>query len=100
MGARTAWLVLGALALSSCELAEVAAPAGADVLVVEAVLRAGRGRQYVMLHRSIEGSVVRGEPKASVAVTTDSGMRVRFEETDIRNCLTGSPDDWDFEQEI
>src|SRR5690606_39262148 len=51
-----------ALAFAACELPEVAAPDSADVLVVEAVLRAGAGQQYILLHRSIQGEVVDGEP--------------------------------------
>lgn len=82
--------VLPALLLvlaAGCELAEVAAPRSEDVLVVEAVMRAGQARQRVLLHRSLEGGVVRGEAGASVTVTGPDARAVRFAEADLSECL-------------
>lgn len=95
----TGWLLLLAGAgLVSCELAEVTAPASSDVLVIEAVLRAGSREQYAILHRSIEGAVVRGVPGASVAVIAEDGTRIKYEEGDIRSCLLSQPEDWELDE--
>lgn len=83
------------LACGGCELTEVAAPASQDVLVVEALLRAGSARQYVILHRSVEGNLVRGEPGADVSVADGEGARIVYEETDLRECLSTDPAGWD-----
>ena len=81
--------LLGALLLGApgCELAEVAAPDSEDVLVVEAVMRVGEARQRVLLHRSLEGGVVRGEPVAAVTVTGPDGEEVDFHPADPSACL-------------
>lgn len=84
------------LAIAGCELTEVAAPASADVLVVEAVLRVGSARQYVILHRSLEGNSVRGEPGASVSVIDPHGERIVYEERDLWECLSSGPRQRDF----
>jgi len=86
-----------ALALASCELDEVAAPPGSDVLVVEAIMRAGAPRQGILLHRSLEGRAVRGEPGASVVVTTPDDVEVRFAEAPLTACLVESPSEWEVE---
>lgn len=80
---------LGPLLLlaSGCELAEVGAPDSEDVLLVEAVMRVGEPRQRILLHRSLQGGVVRGEPGASVTVTALNGPAVRFLEADLSECL-------------
>lgn len=77
---------------SGCELAEVAAPSSEDVLVVEAVMRAGQARQWVLLHRSLEGGVVRGEAGASVTVTGPDARAVGFREADRSECLLAPTD--------
>jgi len=59
--------------LSACELTEVVTPEGRDLLVVEAVINAGQTRQVVLLHRTLLGNVVRGEPGARVTVQTPQG---------------------------
>lgn len=79
----------GPLFLLGCELAEVTTASGEDLLVVEAVLRAGDPRQRVLLHRSLAGEVVRGEPGARVAVRTPDGGEVRFAERPLEDCVGG-----------
>lgn len=66
------------LGASACELAEVTTVAGEDILVVEAVLRTDRDAQILLLHRSISGGVVQGEPTARVVVRTPRGGEVVF----------------------
>lgn len=81
--------LIGALAaalLAGCELSEVAAPASEDILVVEAVLRAGRPLQYVLLHRSIEGTLIRGEAGARVQVVREDGRIFFYYETTLQGC--------------
>jgi hypothetical protein len=84
-------------AASGCRLAEVALPPGDDVLVVEAVLRAGARRQHVLLHRSVEGRLIRGEPGARVTVSMIDGTEMEFDQVDVLECIVGHPDDWDVE---
>ena len=85
-----AWpLLLSTLLLAGCELAEVTAAAGEDVLVVEAVLRAGDDRQQVLLHRSLSGGAIRGEPDARVVVRTPEGSDVRLHEQPLGLCASG-----------
>ncbi|MEX2584630.1 MAG: hypothetical protein WD766_15280 [Gemmatimonadota bacterium] len=94
----SARLRAGAVALvtlaAGCELAEVAAPKSSDLLVVEAVMRVGQARQYVLLHRSLEGDVVRGEPGAMIVVVGPNGERVSFAEAPLAECLYGTVDGW------
>jgi hypothetical protein len=71
---------LAAAFMSGCELPEVPAPPSEDLLVVEAVLRAGRPTQYVLLHRAIQGSRIRGETGARVTVTRDDGQVIFYYE--------------------
>jgi hypothetical protein len=80
-----------------CALAEVAAPDSDDVLIVEAVLRAGAPRQTVLLHRSMEGRLVRGEPGARVEIQPPQGSSVVFQERPAAECLAGSPTEWEVE---
>lgn len=77
-------LLLGVL--PACELTEIAAPQGEDVLVVEAVLRAGESRQRVLLHRSLEGRVVRGVPGAQVRIVSQQGRELLLEERPSPAC--------------
>lgn len=86
-----------ALAAAACELAEVAAPAGDDVLIVEAVLRAGTSHQYVLLHRAMSGRRVGGEPGASVVVTGDDHREYPYTETELGTCLVGNHQEWSIE---
>lgn len=74
-------LVLLSLALAgagACELAEVTTAPARDLLVVEAVLRAGSARQVILLHRSIDGRSVRGDPGARVSVRGPDGREQLF----------------------
>lgn len=86
-----------AAVLPACELTEVAAPASEDVLVVEAVMRAGATSQFVILHRTVEGRVVRGEPGASVEVTDRAGQSIRYSEAPIERCILGPAESWGIE---
>lgn len=81
--------VAGSLFLPGCELAEITTASGEDLLVVEAVLRAGEPRQHILLHRSLAGGVVREEPDARVAVRTPDGGEVRFAERPLGDCAGG-----------
>lgn len=74
---------------AACELEEVSAPKSDDLLVVDAVLRAGARVQHFVLHRSVEGRVVRGEPGAQVSVIEPDGNRVAFHEFPGRICIQG-----------
>ncbi|MDP9348795.1 MAG: DUF4249 domain-containing protein, partial [Gemmatimonadota bacterium] len=65
---------------AGCELTEVTAARGEDLLVVESVLRPDRAVQAVLLHRTVEGSTVRGEPGAQVVVRTGAGREIVFRE--------------------
>jgi hypothetical protein len=88
---------LASVLLGGCELAEVAAPPSDDVLVVEAVLRAGRASQYVLLHRSIEGTLIRGESGARVQVVRDDGRVIVYEEAPLQACSLVAADNEDLE---
>jgi hypothetical protein len=94
-GSRRAWapFALAWLALAGgCVLADVTVAEGGDLLVVEAVLRAGAPRQAVMLHRSLTDLRVRGEPGARVVVADSAGTEFVFVEADLQYCIadTGS----------
>jgi hypothetical protein len=80
-------LLVWAGAASACELTEVAAPDSAEILVVEAVLRVGAPTQYVLLHRSLEGRIVRGAPGARVRVVDAEGGSVDFIPAPTGECL-------------
>ena len=70
----TAVAVLGAALLAAgCELTDVTTEPGQDLLVVEAVLRTDVERQEILLHRTLAGRVVEGEPGATVTVTDAAG---------------------------
>jgi hypothetical protein len=85
------------LVVAGCELTEVAAPAGADLLVVEAVLRVGARQQYLILHRTLGGRVVRGERNAHVSVTRPDGPAIPFREVALESCLMTAVTEWDIE---
>lgn len=94
---RTRAIATIALVLAGgCEIAEVATPEGSDVLVVEGIVRAGADRQHLLLHRALNGSVVRGEPDARVTVREVGGEEHRFEERPRPVCTEGLyPEDTD-----
>ncbi len=94
---RSACLVGLTLGAPACELADVATPAGVDVVVVEAILRAGAARQYVLLHRSLEDRTIRGEPGATITVTRDDAEAIVYAEAELIECLVESPDEWEIE---
>lgn len=80
--------MLGLLvALGACDLDEVTIPSGDDTLIVEAVLRSGAPVQRVLLHRTIDGPVVRGEPGAEVIVVSASGDTLAFAERSQSDCI-------------
>lgn len=72
---------------AACDLEEVTVPNGDDILIVEAVLRAGEPEQYVMLHRTIDGPGVRGEPGAEVVVRSESGDTLAFAQGSATDCV-------------
>ena len=74
-------LLLGVLPLlQGCVLTDVTTVPGEDVLVVESVLRVGAERQILLLHRSVQDQIVRGESGATVIVRTAEGREIRFTE--------------------
>lgn len=81
------WLALSGMLMCGCNLGEVTAAQGGDVLVVEGHLQANsRERQYVLLHRSLRDGEVRPEPGAAVTVTGPDGVPVEFEEVASGAC--------------
>ncbi|CAN5649779.1 hypothetical protein BH23GEM8_BH23GEM8_17820 [soil metagenome] len=72
--------------LTGCTLTEVTTPEGRDLLVVEGVLRSGRSTQSVLLHRSLMGTLVKGEPRAHVAIWTPQGEEVVLDEGPLESC--------------
>lgn len=87
-------LVLAMILAAGCELDEVAAPPSEDLLVVEAVLRAGANRQYILLHHSLLGGTIRGEPGATISVTPEGGAPVLFEAAGQGDCFVPGSDGW------
>lgn len=83
----TALAALGLL--GGCKLTEVTAADAEDVLVVESLLRAGATQQFVLLHRSLVGRTVRGEPGAVVTVLGPDGVAYRFSQAAASACSTG-----------
>lgn len=80
---------LAACALAGCELAEVTVPAGDDLLVVESIVRAlPSSPQRVLLHRTLDGRTVRGEPGASVTLVGADGREVRLDEVAAEACYS------------
>jgi hypothetical protein len=91
-------MLLAVALAAGCELEEVAAPPSADVLVIESILRAGAASQFVLLHRSMEGRVIRGEPGAEVTVKDVALARaVTYQEVPLRDCLLSDAADWNVE---
>jgi hypothetical protein len=78
--------LIGLFGAAGCELAEVTTPEGRDLLVVEGVLRAGDHRQSLLLHRTLQGNVVWGEPGARVVVRTPQGEEVVLQEGPLSLC--------------
>jgi hypothetical protein len=85
------WPLLLLWTISTCTLGEVTAAEGGDVLVVEAHLQSGGARQALLLHRSLQGNVVRGEPGATVTLTTPSGGTVSYLESPPAFCAGAVP---------
>jgi len=83
--------ILVVLGFAGCELDEVTIPAGEDLLIVEAILDAGRPMQYVILHHTLNGRVVGGEPGAQVRVRRGDGVEVVFSEVSPHACMTIDP---------
>lgn len=82
-------LALVLVFLPACELAEVATEPGRDLVVVEAILRAGLDHQIIMLHRSIVDGGVRGEPGADIRIVGPTGVEYTFIETALGICADG-----------
>lgn len=76
-----------ACALAACDLDEVTIPTGGDMLVVEAVIRAREPVQRVLLHRTLDGSMIRGEPDAEVIVVSASGDTLAFASRPLADCI-------------
>jgi hypothetical protein len=85
-GTAVAVLLLGVVA-AGCELAEVVTVEADDVLVVEAVLRAGVPGQRILLHRPVAAGRVPGERGAEVLVHPEEGRSVRFREAPMDDCV-------------
>lgn len=73
----------------ACELAEVTTEPGQDLVVVEAILRAGIDHQILLLHRSVADGVVRGEPDADVRIFGPQGEEYTFVEATLGLCADG-----------
>lgn len=78
----SAWLAC----FGGCELTEVTTPEGRDILVVEAVISAGEQWQNVLLHRTLTGPELRGEPGALVLVRNSDGAEVVLQENATETC--------------
>jgi hypothetical protein len=79
---------LAALLATGCTLTEVVTEAGADLVVVESVLRPDTPFPRLLLHRALTGATIRGEPGARVVVRTETGREVVFQEAGAELCLT------------
>jgi hypothetical protein len=79
-------LALLSWAAAGCTLGEVTATEGGDVLVVESHLEAGGARQAVLLHRSLQGELVRGEPGAVVTIKGPGGDVARLAQLPLEFC--------------
>ena len=92
-----ALLGLAILLLAGCTLTEVSTPGGDDVLVVEAVLRPDLPRQTVLLHRTLQGRTVSGEPKATVTIRRQDGVTVQFalSPPELGNCVRSDSEVFD-----
>ena len=79
-------LALLASSAAGCTLGEVTATEGSDVLVVESHLEAGGGRQVVVLHRGLQGELVRGEPGALVTIRGPRGEVAQLAQLPLEFC--------------
>ncbi len=77
--------------LPACSLTEIEIPESQDVLVVEAVLRTDLERQWVLLHRSLAGREVRGEPGATVRLWRRGGADTLTLHEAGSRCFTVDP---------
>ena len=82
-------LGLATLAAAGCELTEVTTADSRDVLVVEAVLRPDRQVQEVLLHRTLRGLLVPGDPDARVRMRAPDGREIEFQPTPTEDCISG-----------
>lgn len=92
----TAWRIpvraalLGMVVLGAgCTLAEVTTAEAEDVLVVEAILNAGKPAQRILLHRSLSEQGERGESGAQVSVFAPGGREIAFAEVNPNACVPG-----------
>lgn len=86
LGGYRCLLALLSWAAGGCTLGEVTATEGGDVLVVESHLEAGGARQAVLLHRSLQGELVRGEPGAIVTITGPDGDVIPLGQLPLEFC--------------
>lgn len=82
---------LAALVLGGCELDEVMVPDGADLLIAESILDAGKEIQHLLLHRTLRGRLVGGEEGAQVRVRRDDGLVVSFAAAPASACTELDP---------
>ena len=83
-----------AAAAGGCSLADVTTEPGEDVLVVEGVLRTDAALQAVLLHHTLNGRFVGGEPGATISVRAQNGEVFPFQELqgpDKSGCATVDP---------
>jgi hypothetical protein len=79
------------LPLTACELAETTIPDGADLIVVESILDAGKDVQYLLLHRTLQGRLVGGEEGARVQVRRGDGLEVVYTGAPTSACTNIDP---------
>jgi hypothetical protein len=79
------------LAVTACELAETTIPDGADLIVVESILDAGKDVQYLLLHRTLQGRLVGGEEGARVRVRRGDGLDVVYTGAPTAACTNLDP---------
>ncbi len=83
-------MVIAAMPLAGCTIADVTVAPGEDRLVVEAVLRTDARSQVILLHRSVQDGVAQGERGAEVVVTRGDGVAVVFQES-VAQCYGIDP---------
>lgn len=80
---------LAPLFVAACTLTEVSTEPGADLVVVEAVLRPDQPLPRLLLHRTLTGGTIRGEPGATVVIRDEAGGEVSLREAPQHVCTTG-----------
>jgi uncharacterized protein DUF4249 len=78
-------------ALAACTIADVTTVPGEETVVVEAVLRADRVVQQILLHRALNGRFSGPVPGAEVTVTDAAGTVYRFVQDDGDGCYHIDP---------